>query len=357
MKVGVKLSKNQIKSLQLLSFGHLVFSLTKQCPLKCAHCIVSSEQDSQDTGTLSYEQAQFFAAQLAELGAHHVRRVSFTGGEPVLSFRQLNIMSQAAVQAGMTCTVVTSGYFADSIQNAYKYIMDFPFIQNWHFSTDSYHECFVPRSNIINAVTAARCLGKNVIIRMTVEKPISSKNHEIYSYLKSKMPDVDFFIQPVINSGRAESIDKSLEYSLEPAGPCVTGGMVVRYDGTVSPCCSGLIEKRQGHPFIFQNVFDIGILSVYQSWLQHPVLKLIQAVGFAPLLMLLREGFSGIKMETGVPQHPCECCLWLWSHQGVSDYISSRLNSPQNREKINMVYEKLFGIRTIHECQNGGRHE
>src|SRR5690348_13677215 len=102
--VGHVLTGAELTAFQRQATRHIAFSLTEACPLRCAHCIVSTVPTAKASSvTLSLEQARDYAEQLPALHKKGVSRVSFTGGEPLLAFEQLRLLSEAAVNAGMEC--------------------------------------------------------------------------------------------------------------------------------------------------------------------------------------------------------------------------------------------------------------
>jgi radical SAM protein with 4Fe4S-binding SPASM domain len=77
--------------------------VTNRCNLQCIHC--SSEGNSTDTGTMSFEKTMGVLKEAAGMG---VREVAFSGGEPLL-WPGLDAAVAASTASGMDVLVYTSG--------------------------------------------------------------------------------------------------------------------------------------------------------------------------------------------------------------------------------------------------------
>ncbi|MGI6648800.1 MAG: radical SAM protein [Bacillota bacterium] len=343
MKIGIEISTEALKVLQVLSLTHISICVTDLCPLQCAHCLVSAGDHSRSRSSLSREVALAIAAKMQELRERGVRRISLTGGEPTLVAETLQMLSEAAFKNGLETTVVTSAFFAESNEESYRLIKSFPYISAWHISSDVYHQAQVPRSCIVNAAEAAVRLGKKATVRMTVAKPIATTDTDLYNWLQNNLPEeAEIVVQPVIKTGRAEDLNPEIIKATVPGWPCITSGMAVRTDGSVSPCCAGLIADKNGHPFRYENVITAGITKVYDDWCQDPLLQLIQAVGFAPLLGWIKEKLPNHPVLEAVPEHPCECCLALWRVPEAVKLVKSKIENPAIKTKINTLYNTVF---------------
>ena len=88
--------------------------------------------------------------------------------------------------------------------------------------------------------------------------------------------------------------------------------MVVRDDGTVSPCCGPLTDQRDGHPFRWTPASQVGLVNAYVAWRADPLLQLVRSVGFGPLLPWVAEEDPDHPVLRGGPAHPCDTCVALW---------------------------------------------
>src|SRR5262245_53577612 len=72
-------SADELLALQRLAWVSITVSVTRRCPLQCAHCITRSGPDLSDP-ILSSATARAWASDLPELAALGVQNLSFTGG-------------------------------------------------------------------------------------------------------------------------------------------------------------------------------------------------------------------------------------------------------------------------------------
>lgn len=293
---------------------------------------------------MSTDLAHKCASELIKLRDLGVRRISFTGGEPILASRQLHILSESAAKAGIECTIVTSGYWAFSQDAAADVVKSFPEISIWHLSTDMYHQEFVPLSYIQNASREILYHGGKVVIRMTVSEPPSKEEEKIFEITRSLLPiEIPIDVQPIIKVGRASSLKIGGELAEVPAWPCIPSGMMVQHDGTISPCCSCLVTINSSHPFNFGNVGSQELVRIYEAWLSDPLLQLMRAVGFLPLLQWAYEAFPNDDIFLNLSRNPCKCCIKLFNNQKISEELKKQAEKPEIRAKILNLTEYIFG--------------
>ncbi|MCC7418249.1 MAG: radical SAM protein [Acidobacteria bacterium] len=350
--LGAILTTEQLTGLQALSARHVAFSLTEACPLACRHCIVSTVPVADTTRYLSVEAAERYAGELPELAARGVVRISFTGGEPMLARRQLEILSRAAVASGMTCTIVTACHWAATPAAARQHIRHFDAIEHWHLSTDIYHLEFAPMEVVLHAAREAIGAGRKALVRMAAPVPLPAEHQALYSALLEQLPPgVGIAVQPVTRNGRGAAIATDVPAAGVPAWPCIPNGMVVRHDGTVAPCCAGLVDQRDGHPFQYPRADRAGLAAAHDRWCTDPLLQLIRTVGFAPVLQWVDEMFPDHPMAAAAPRHPCECCVRLWTSPPVAAAVRQRAERPENSAKIAELAAAIFGETFMQEKQ------
>jgi pyruvate-formate lyase-activating enzyme len=342
-RIGLTLSGSELKQLQQLSARHVGFSLTEACPLRCRHCLISPVSGSRNNLYLPLELAKSYALQMPELRLRGIRFISFTGGEPLLAVEQLAALSEAAAKNDITCTVVTACHWARDADSALQCIRRLPWIDTWVLSTDIYHIEYVPAENAILAARAALQENRHVQVRMTVPTPLPAKHQHLEIYLRERLPSqVPISVQPVINLGLDPNAAGGDATATVPGWPCIPSGMVIRADGTVSPCCAALISVREQHPFQYPRADQSGIAAAHYTWCTDPLLQLMRAVGFAPLLYWLKELFPDHRLLYECPRHPCQCCIELWGDPGVSSELRARAELPRNRTKIAELTQYLF---------------
>jgi pyruvate-formate lyase-activating enzyme len=344
-ELGIRLTRDRLIEHQKLSAQHVTFSVTEACPLRCPHCIVATVPAHDASRTMPLSRAARCADQLPALLPRGVRFISFTGGEPLLASEQVRVLARSANAAKMTCTIVTACHWAGTDAAAQRTVESFGEVDDWHLSTDLFHAAYVPATHIVRAAQAVRAASKHAVVRMAATVPLSAEHRAVYQWLKTSLPeDVDIVVQPVTRMGRARALDlASEETGTVPDFPCVPNAMIVRFDGTIGPCCAGLVDERIEHPFQYGNVDDLGLVGAHIRWCTDPLLQLIRAVGFAPVLQWIRDMRPEHPLVAAVPRHPCECCVSLWRDPDLRVALRQRAEQPANRKKIAELTRVLFG--------------
>jgi pyruvate-formate lyase-activating enzyme len=338
--LGMKLTGDQLTDFQTHSLSHIVVSITEACNLRCSHCIARTDPKNERTGRLSPENTKKFASQFPALKTAGVHFITFIGGEPFLAPESLSELSQAAHEAGIKTAVVTSGYWASSRSRAEKILDAFSSIDTWHLSTDAFHERFVPLDTIIHAAEAVSSRGKNAVIRVATSDTTDEKNTSLCEKLHKRLPEnIPVLLQPVVNIHCGVIEHQSMKNMKN--WPCVPIGMGLRYDGTISPCCSGLFYESV-HPFHYVNAVEKGIVTAYKEWRSDPLMQLMRGAGFLPILSWIADTFPEHEILKKPLRHPCECCIQLWKDPLISLEIRRRAELPGNREKIRQLHATLF---------------
>jgi pyruvate-formate lyase-activating enzyme len=351
-KLGPSMTEKQFTQFQVDTGQHLSFSLTLACPLRCTHCMVATISPREaDRATLPLDAAETFAAEMPALAAIGIRRISFTGGEPLLARDQLRILSDSAHAAGIETTLVTACHWAKSVAAAVRTINRFRGITHWHISTDVYHTAFLKPEHVVNACIALADANKQVLIRMAVGRVPSQDELDLKSWLEDRVPsDTGFALQPTSPVGRAKEIGITPQMSANddpPSTPCLTTGPLIRHDGQLSVCCSGLAELPEISPFAPIDATQIGLVATVMAWRNDPLLQLIRAVGFRfPAIWAADE--IGEAPVSPAPSHPCDYCTALWKNAPARNAILKHLNGTAIRRKITELYDDVISPEGMH---------
>ncbi len=342
--VGYTLTGEALTALQRQGTKHIAFSVTDACPVRCSHCIVSATPPGSATISMGAERARAYASQFGRLEEMGVERISFTGGEPLLAPRILKLLSEAADLAGIESTVVTGCHWCGSAETATAVVRCLPHIGTWHLSADRFHQAAVPLSNVILAARAAVDSNRSVLIRMAVMLPLSSADADFYEELRNTLPvGIEILVQPVTASGRAERLEVNTPTGRSKNMPCMSGGMMIRADGSISPCCAALVAEPKDHPFHFGSAERDGLAGVYDAWRRDTLLRLIQCVGFAPVLRWVAEDAADHPILQAIPDHACDVCTALWRRPGTAELVRIRCQPAAVRQKVDELYETVFG--------------
>jgi Radical SAM superfamily/Iron-sulfur cluster-binding domain len=340
---------------------HLTFSMTLACPLKCAHCIVGAGPDKGST-TMPLAVARQYAAQMPDLFRYGIRMVSFTGGEPLLAKHQLRVLSTAAADAGMACGVVTAAHWATDAAAATQVIDRLPGIQTWDISVDAYHEEFLSLDRARVAYLAAKRSGKRGVLRFAYHEPLTERDRYLLAFIAEFADKADVCSQRIRSVGRASLLriigggDREMTLSK----PCVTKGLVIRYDGTMSPCCINLVEER-GHPFQLGDARDRPLTDIHADYMAHSLLQMIRVIGFGDLLRWLAEAGIDERLLGPMPEDVCDLCPKIMTNRAWADALASRAAAPENRLRIAILASRILGEndmlhQVVRELQDQSAH-
>lgn len=331
----------ELAQIQRLATTHLTFSLTLACPLRCEHCIVSSSPDLHHT-TMPLEIADQYAVQMPALAARGITHVSFTGGEPTVARRQLKVLSAAASAAGMTSAVVTASPWARTEASAERTVEDFPDIAVWDLSVDHFHEPFVSLETVRRAYKVLIAAGRRVTIRLTYTDPDSDDTRRILDFVAT-LPEAHFACQRVRPVGRGLQISVRKVAAYNPwVKPCVTQGLVIRYDGSVSPCCLNLVERRD-HTFQYGDATQRDLADIHADFVTDPLLQLVRSLGFAEAIRLLEDDGLGHLVPEQLPSEACQMCEHLMTDTAITGALRERLAAPSNQLKVAVIAAKSLG--------------
>jgi organic radical activating enzyme len=331
----------ELADFQSIAGHHITFSLTLACPLKCAHCIVNAGPDLKST-TMPVEVARQYASQMPDLAKIGIRSLSFTGGEPFLARQQVKLLTEAAAENGMNCGIVTAGHWATNPENARKLVAEFQAISNWDVSIDSYHLDWIEIQTAVNAIEAARDAGRKVTIRFSYTDPPNETDKRIWDTIHG-IKGVKIASQRVRTEGRAAKLDLLPQEKYSPwIKPCLTQGMVVRYDGTIAPCCLNLVEARS-HPFQFGDARERKLAEVHGDFQSHPLLQLIRVLGFSELWRWIEEDGLSSQLPAALPDDSCDLCSLLMRKPAIADYLAQRAARPDVEARIAMLASRVLG--------------
>ncbi len=337
----IALTLDELSSCQGLAGKHITFSLTLACPLKCRHCIVDAGPEKGHT-TMPLAVAERYAGQMADLAAYGIEGICFTGGEPTLARRQMQVMSAAAEAAGLETAMVTAAQWAATPKLAARTVADFPAIACWDVSFDLFHLDWVGFEHIRNAHDAILAAGRRFTLRFTYNDPPSETERALMARL-GELEGAKIAAQRVRAVGRGEDMGIAASDKYNPwVKPCLTQGMVVRYDGSISPCCLNLVESRR-HPFQLGEATARELAEIHHDYMRQPLLQLIRALGFGQLYLWLEEAGLTERLPEQLPDEACELCTLILQDRELADFLKAKAEEPANRLRIAVIAARSLG--------------
>lgn len=326
---SIRMTDADLLRLQRAGDCHVGFSLTKACPLSCAHCSAATVPASMRRAVSMPESlVRRFCDEMPALAARGVRAISLTGGEPVLCLEHVAALSRAAQSADIRTTLVTGLYWAAGPASRRRVIAALPDVDCWNISWDRFHAAEVRLADVALAARAIRDTGAAVTIRVAVDDPATAEDEATFDRLAAAIPDIEIVVQSVRPVGRAGGTASPIspgrpdaDEVASPSWPCLSTGPLVMPDSSARPCCSSMMDEPD-HPFAARSTKD-GVAALHRDWTDDPLLLLIRAVGFAPIIRLISEIAPDHALAKGSSAHPCDVCAAVFGDRALAGRIKA----------------------------------
>jgi len=326
---SIRMTDAELIRLQRSGERHVGFSLTKACPLSCAHCSAATVPASMRRAvSMPAALVRRCCAEMPALAARGVRAISLTGGEPVLCLDDVAALSRAAREAGIRTTLVTGLYWAAGPASRRRVIAALPDVDRWNISWDRFHAAEVRLTDVAHAARAIRDTGAAVTIRVAVDDPATPEDEAMYDRLVDAIPDVEIVVQSVRPVGRAGGAVPPADPPPRAAGdvsapswPCLSTGPLVMPDGSARPCCSSMMDEPD-HPFAARSAAH-GLAALHRDWTDDPLLLLLRGIGFAPIIRLIGEIAPDHALAKGSTAHPCDVCATVFGDRELAGRIKA----------------------------------
>jgi len=327
LATSIRMASQDLVLLQQAGEHHLGLSMTKACPLSCGHCSAATVPASMH-GSVSIPSADVlrYCAEMPELARRGLTSISLTGGEPVLALDHVAALSRAAREAGIRTTLVTGLYWAAGAATRRKVIAALPCVDSWNISWDRFHAAEVKLANVAIAVREILATGAAVTVRVAVDDPVDSEDEEMHRQLVDALPAIEIVTQSVRPVGRAA--DRQVHGTGDhaaPGWPCLSTGPLVMPDGSARPCCSSMMDEPH-HPFAASSAKD-GLVALREAWLNDPLLLMLRAIGFAPVIGILSDIAPDHPLTLGTTAHPCDVCSALFSDRALAGAIKEAVTA------------------------------
>ncbi|WNI31819.1 radical SAM protein [Streptomyces sp. ITFR-6] len=263
----------------------VLITLTRRCPLRCAHCSTGSAPDVRE-----------------EPGADDLRRfvssftpddrpevMMLTGGEPLLRPGLVASLARSARESGTRTALLSGMFFARSGTLPPAIRRAVGTLDHFSASLDLPHEREVPRADVFRAVREIRELGVAVSFHLTGTGPeddyLADVTADIHRTFGGTVPALVNEVRPF---GRAAAWARPARTAPDGEGalPCAMAAWpVVAFDGTVLACCNqDTVDRRPAPPHLrLGHVAEDGWAAVRAGTLRSPLLRLVRTVGPAHL--------------------------------------------------------------------------
>lgn len=228
--------------------------LTNKCNIKCDHCWLDSGPKRNEE--MKYDEAERYIDQIDEINS--IKWISFTGGEPLLRYKELLKLVKYASYKNFYTECVTNCYWASSPSKSMEILEPLADLglNVINISSDDFHQKYIPFKNVVYCYQAARDLNLKIVIMCMITKTstltvnniahrIDPKNIQIIG-MQRKWRKINAIAmeEAVVPIGRASKIPKEeILYGYKNVrGPCrkILRDIGIHPNGDVSPCCSAI---------------------------------------------------------------------------------------------------------------------
>lgn len=319
--------------------------LTRRCPLRCAHCIVSSDPKRPDP---SPERVRTAARAIA--AEARIRHVCVTGGEPFLRQALLKEVLTILRDANKDLSLITSGHWASTHDRARRVLEDVAGgvtdIFMW-LSLDPYHSAFLPARHYAHALDAAATLN----LRVGVTASYRADPQEAINFVRATLPPellerVDVIRpQPLFLVGRAEGLgsDDELAEGL-PRGRCGSCVPHVDENGALIACCS-VFDADRDHPLHLGGVTESSLGSLLDRSDSDWLIQAIRTIGPRRLAELTADALpDSFWTRSYLPHDICSVCTGLLREPKAVKELRKRLEDDVAlQQRIALARFVLYG--------------
>lgn len=306
----------------MIRYDVIGLSYTRTCPLSCGHCI--TESSPQVKGKMQLDQVSEYLKVIPAF-AHGV---CFTGGEPMLYYRDiLELVSQARDLGLQTSLVTGAGWVrGESSTRARMKKLAEAGLHHVCISWDRYHEEFSARERPLRLARLAIEAGMGVSVRVVT---ITDEQKEAYHAMFDGLP-VYLQAQLPVRLGRAASLPaEHFNFMTEPPdGVCaVILTPVIEADGTVYACCGPSYYAGKSSPLRLGNTSEEPLEDILARARQDPLLELILVAGPHGLYQLLKDHPVGRARFKARPAYTgiCELCMDITNDPELVNAARERL--------------------------------
>ncbi|MFF3499799.1 radical SAM protein [Streptomyces sp. NPDC003247] len=288
----------------------LLVTLTRRCPLRCAHCSTSSTPTGEEPDAQHLERfvGSFTAEDRPEV-------MMLTGGEPLLLPDAAARLAALAGRAGTRTALLSGMFFAKGGRIPPRIMRAISAADHFSASLDVHHEREVPRADVLRAVRQVLDAGIAASFHLTGSGPDDPYLAEVTAHIRREFADrVPMLVNEVRPLGRAASWAQRAHRPLDArrALPCAMAAWpVVAFDGAVLACCNQRVVDRRPVPrhLSLGHIAEDGWGAVRHRALSSPVLRMIRTVGPAHL-------YARHRADGREPDY-CETCRGLSDHPEV----------------------------------------
>lgn len=278
----------EIIELRPVPAAGLLATLTRRCPLSCAHCSTSSGPRGEDTPA---EPLRRFVGGFTSEDRPEV--LMLTGGEPLLRPALVADLAALAEVAGTRTSVLSGMFFAADGRVPTRIMRALRHVAHFSASIDVFHEREVPRASVFRAMHHIGESGIDVSFHVTGTLADDAYLADITSSIRTEFKDqaavLVNHIRPVGRaagwaSARTVPLRNTVAEGPSPrlTAPCAMAAWpTVAFDGTVTACCNQRVVDARPVPGHLRlgHVADDDWAAIRRRCQESPVLRAIRTAG------------------------------------------------------------------------------
>lgn len=327
--------------------------VTYRCTIRCRHCMV--EAGPKRTEEVDLEEALGWIHEIASYRHGYVTSIAFTGGEPFLCWEKLRVLGAAAVDHGLTCSVITNAYWANSTKRTRDLLTELS-PTAISLSTDEFHVAHIPLENLRRVFDECMRLGIrcDLTIAYNDHSPLSTS--KLVTRLLEFAPRSAIRMTRVFPAGRGRDISSfaSGDPPREPASarPCLFASVpYILPDGLVRPCVGPIVTLLRGaSPMDLGSLRESSFEMILNDAFENPILQGLRLWGPRFLHELVER--KGPRHRLPPAYHtncPCETCQALLSDPLISSFLRDWTRSSELRSGVTAARVRLLD-ESIPEC-------
>ena len=322
-------------------YRKLGLCITEKCTAACGICCFSCSPDK-DRG-LSDDVMRSYIEEAASYPEMTV--VGFTGGEPMLEYDRILELTAYASSLGLNVTVNTNGFFgADPGKwESRLYELKKAGLGKVYFSSDCYHQEFVPAASIKTAIQLVKNAG--IEAGLSVLESETTHNAEyLKQFLGPVLDNVSFDTSFLVPAGRAAGSMPPSEFPglVDPkkAPCCFDFALQISYDGFIYLCCSQFSREI---PLLKRGRTGIDTLKdVNDGAMRDNALYLLFTEGPGWFYAMALKKGRDLKVTKG-KVHPCSLCRDIVGDTEFLDCISEEINAHANELRMKAFFRNIAG--------------
>ncbi|MEU1184950.1 radical SAM protein [Streptomyces sp. NPDC005820] len=299
----------------------LLLTLTRRCPLNCAHCSTSSTTAGEEPVA---EQLLRFTESFTD--ADRPEAVLLTGGEPLLLPGLVGELAARVRAAGSRTALLSGMFFARGGRIPRPVMRAITAVEHFSASLDVFHEREIARRDVFRAVRQVLDSGVPASFHLTGSGPRDPYLAELTSEIRREFDDrVPMLVNHVRAVGRAAAWAGvgARTGAGHQALPCAMAAWpVVAFDGAVLACCNQRTVDLRPVPdhLALGHIATDDWATVRRRSLSSPILRMVRALGPARLY----ERYAPEAAGAGY----CDGCRGLTEQTGLVAAVTRDASGP-----------------------------